>query len=547
MKHIVTIIAIYLSVIMLTNNSFATDYTSKQDGNSGRWSDHNRWQPKGVPGSDDNVTIASGTNITIDDNVSCINLTINAGGMLQYNSGMTLTLLGNFSNSGTYNQGTGTLNINGPNTQTIGGSLNTFYNLTINNSAGVIMSSNVNVNNTLSMTSGNIITGAYILTLGTSTSNLGTLTYNSGQIITDSTGGFRRWFAKSTVSNVYFPVGSNNTINMITLSFTSAPTSGGTLKAKFVPVDPRNYSSIALNDAVYTVDTYSQRGYWQIDTANGITGGTYSIFLRGQGFNPLGNEITNYPHLRVLKRSIIGNSWSILGSHTDATQYSNNDPVLKRTGLSGFSQFAVGGSSTDGNPLQGPMPVELTSFTANTIDRDVKLNWITATETNNSGFEILRSSQNDKNNWTKVGFIAGNGTKNTPTTYTFEDKKLETGKYNYRLKQIDYNGNYEYFNLTSDVVIGIPKKLELSQNYPNPFNPVTKIDYQVTDESKVTLKIYDITGKEVMTLVNTQQKSGYYTVQFNASNLSSGNYFYKLIASSNGNESVITKKMTVIK
>ncbi|HEY5122781.1 MAG TPA: T9SS type A sorting domain-containing protein [Ignavibacteria bacterium] len=90
-------------------------------------------------------------------------------------------------------------------------------------------------------------------------------------------------------------------------------------------------------------------------------------------------------------------------------------------------------------------------------------------------------------------------------------------------------------------------KYDLSQNYPNPFNPITKIDYQVSQDSKVMLKIYDITGKEVMTLVNTQQNAGYYTVQFDASNLSSGNYFYKLIASSNGNETVITKKMTVIK
>ena len=544
MKHYISFIVITLSVLFLNSDLFAIDYIMSKSGN---WSTSSYWTPNGVPSSSDNVTIPSGITTWVNNDYSCNNIIINDGGTLRSNAGTTLYINGNFTNNGTFICGTATVSFSGISTQKINGLATTFYNLIINNSAGITLNTNINVNNSLTMSSGNIDATGYLLSLGTGTGNIGTFYYNSGTIITDSTGGFKRWFAKSTMSNVYFPVGSGSTINMITLSFTSAPSSAGSLTAKFVPVDPRNYSSITLSDAGYSIDAYSQRGYWQITTGDGLTGGTYNLNLRAQGFNPNGNEIGNYQHLRILKRPASGNGWALVGNHQDAAQYSNYDPIVKRTGLSGFSQFAIGGSSTDGNPLQGPLPIELASFSASIIDRDVKLSWITANEHNNSGFEIYRASKDENNNWIKIGFVAGNGTKNTPTNYSFEDKKLSTGKFSYRLKQIDYNGNYEYFNLSSDVVVGTPKKSDLSQNYPNPFNPTTSIDYQITEDSKVTLKVYDISGREVRTLVNMNQKSGFYTVQFNASNLSSGNYFYKLITSSNGSETVITKKMTVIK
>ncbi len=192
-----------------------------------------------------------------------------------------------------------------------------------------------------------------------------------------------------------------------------------------------------------------------------------------------------------------------------------------------------------------PLPVELFSFISNVISRDVKLNWTTASELNNAGFEILRSAQND--NWVKVGYITGNGTKTTPTNYIFEDKKLNTGKYNYRLKQIDYNGNFEYHNLASIVEVGVPNKFALSQNYPNPFNPSTKIDFDLPYDSKVSMKLYDISGREVMTLINETKTAGYHTVLMKGNNLSSGMYFYRIIAEGNGQKYVSTKKAMLIK
>ena len=111
------------------------------------------------------------------------------------------------------------------------------------------------------------------------------------------------------------------------------------------------------------------------------------------------------------------------------------------------------------------------------------------------------------------------------------------------MKQIDLNGNFEYFNLRNEVVIGVPSKFELSQNYPNPFNPTTKIDYQLPNDGNVNISVFDNAGKEVMTLVNEFKTAGYYTINFNASSLSSGVYFYKITS---GNFAMV-KKLVLIR
>ncbi|HEX2788356.1 MAG TPA: choice-of-anchor J domain-containing protein [Ignavibacteria bacterium] len=194
----------------------------------------------------------------------------------------------------------------------------------------------------------------------------------------------------------------------------------------------------------------------------------------------------------------------------------------------------------------GVLPVELSSFTASVSQRDVNLNWSTAEEINNSGFDIERKTSDGQ--WTKAGFVTGSGTTHETKSYSFTDRGLNTGKYNYRLKQIDYNGNFEYYNLSSEINVGIPNKFDLSQNYPNPFNPVTKINYDLPLDGKIMLKIYDITGREVAQLVNEIQTAGYYTVSFNASSFASGVYFYRLFANgNNGQQYQMTKKMMLIK
>ena len=191
------------------------------------------------------------------------------------------------------------------------------------------------------------------------------------------------------------------------------------------------------------------------------------------------------------------------------------------------------------------LPVELASFTSSISGRDVTLNWTTSSESNNSGFEIQRASGIGQ--FTRIAFVGGNGTSSSANSYSFTDRSVNSGTYSYRLKQTDFNGNFEYFNLSNEVVIGIPGKFDLSQNYPNPFNPSTKINFDVPVDSRVNIKLLDISGREVALLANEVKAAGYYTLEFNASELPSGVYFYRIVADGNGKSFTATKKMTLIK
>ncbi|MBI5402303.1 MAG: T9SS type A sorting domain-containing protein [Ignavibacteriae bacterium] len=193
-----------------------------------------------------------------------------------------------------------------------------------------------------------------------------------------------------------------------------------------------------------------------------------------------------------------------------------------------------------------PLPVTLAYFNSAVKVNDVTLNWSTSSEYNNAGFCVERKSD-ENSNWLSIGYVKGQGNSNTQVKYSYEDKKLATGKYIYRLKQTDNNGNFKYYGLNGTVEVGSPLKFNLSQNYPNPFNPVTKINYELPKDSKVNITVFDVTGREVSKLVNQEQKAGYYTVSMDAKNLASGTYFYRLIAKSGNNDHVITKKMSIIK
>ena len=191
------------------------------------------------------------------------------------------------------------------------------------------------------------------------------------------------------------------------------------------------------------------------------------------------------------------------------------------------------------------LPVELSSFVSVISGNNVTLNWSTSTETNNSVFEIERSAVNGL--WSKIGSVNGNGTSTTPHSYSFTDRTVASGKYNYRLKQVDFNGNFEYHNLGNEVIIGVPEKFNLSQNYPNPFNPTTRINYDLPTDGNVSIRLFDMSGKEVASLVNEVKTAGYHTVDFNAASLSSGVYFYSLSVDANGNNFTATKRMMLVK
>jgi len=195
---------------------------------------------------------------------------------------------------------------------------------------------------------------------------------------------------------------------------------------------------------------------------------------------------------------------------------------------------------------EGNVPVELTSFTAINEGKNIKLEWTTATEINNQRFEIERKVINNeyKDEWTLIGFKDGNGTTSETHQYTFYDdvSNFNATSLEYRLKQIDYNGNYSYSEIV-EVNNLTPNSFVLEQNYPNPFNPSTIIKYSITDKQFVTLKVHDILGNEISTLISEIKPAGNYEIEFNADNISAGVYYYTIIT----DNFVQTKKMVLLK
>ncbi len=215
--------------------------------------------------------------------------------------------------------------------------------------------------------------------------------------------------------------------------------------------------------------------------------------------------------------------------------------------LTHFSKFGGGRGSV--------LPVELQNFTAQAENGKVILTWETATEVNNYGFEILRNRESDsENNWEVIGFVRGAGNSNSIKRYEFTDDETETGKTFYKLKQYDLNGAIAVSEAI-EVNVNPPSSFALYQNYPNPFNPTTIIQYSIPKLNGVetrystSLRVYNILGEEVATLVNKYQAPGNYEVNFDASDLPSGIYFYRIVVNgiSNGERFIATKKMMLLK
>ncbi|MDP2037086.1 MAG: LamG-like jellyroll fold domain-containing protein [Ignavibacteria bacterium] len=250
-----------------------------------------------------------------------------------------------------------------------------------------------------------------------------------------------------------------------------------------------------------------------------------------------------------------GSDNSGISTLTDATSNSYNGTL---------TNFALAGTTSNWVAANNSaLPVELTSFSASNIDEKVFLNWQTATEVNNYGFKVERSvilseaknlnadvgtSATLSASWKTLGFVQGHGNSNSPKSYSFEDASPLSGIVQYRLKQIDFDGKYEYSDVV-EVNVDSPANFALNQNHPNPFNPETTISYKVQAESQVNLKVFDVLGREVVTLVDEYKQPGNYIATFNTRHLErsreipSGIYFYNLIAGGFSS----TKKMLLIK
>lgn len=223
----------------------------------------------------------------------------------------------------------------------------------------------------------------------------------------------------------------------------------------------------------------------------------------------------------------------------DMKSYSINMKELNAAYIGG-----TGGGSYTASLNAVPLAVELISFKANVTKQGIVLNWKTANEVNNYGFEIERRLKESTNSmWITVGFVKGNGNSNSIKEYHFPDQKIPTGVYLYRLKQIDSDGTFTYSDIVEVVVNHTPENFVLDQNYPNPFNPVTRISFSIPTMCEVSIKIFNSLGKEIATLIKEIKAPGFYSVDFNASGLSSGIYFYKM----NAGDFRSIKKMMLLK
>ncbi len=517
----------YIDDYNITHIPYTTKISSTTTG--GNWKDRSTWVGGKIPAQNQSVEIVNGATVTLTSNITnrnkstiingnlvCGNYILSGsgdfilagGGTLQIGSANGISTSGSTGNiqmtgTRTFNQYANYV-YNGSVAQVTGNGLPSSVNsLTINNAAGVTLYNNITVSGTLNLNNGNLFTNSNNLSLGTSVTNLGVLNSSAGSVI----GNFNRWISDS-IATVLFPV-STSPGKYTPVTLTNVVGSGTFLVNAVNGIHPNTPSADYL------------QMYWKL-TNGGITSADITFhYLQA---DVVGDE-ASYELYKY------NGSWIPIAPITLDIE-TNTASV---NGVTSFSDWTLG--------IENPLPVELTSFSATTIGSKVKLSWNTATEINNYGFEIERSALSaERQAWEKIGFVNGNGNSNSPKSYSFLDNNVTTGKYLYRLKQIDNDGQFEY-SKTVEVNFNAPKKFELSQNYPNPFNPTTTISYNIPEASNVKLTIYNLLGQEIKTLVNGFKEAGVHTVNFNASELNSGLYIYKLQAGSYTQ----TRKMTLIK
>jgi hypothetical protein len=195
------------------------------------------------------------------------------------------------------------------------------------------------------------------------------------------------------------------------------------------------------------------------------------------------------------------------------------------------------------------VPVELTAFEASADRNNVLLSWASATETNNESFRIERAVSDESgtiSGYSEAGYVKGAGSKTERTNYSYTDKNLQPGKYFYRLKQVDYSGEYSYSNVV-EVDLTRPYEFSLYQNYPNPFNPFTTIEYSVPEQSEVQISLYSIMGEKIKDIVSGIEEPGYKKIVFDGSGIASGIYFYTITAKGEGNVFRSSRKMVYLK
>ena len=403
-------------------------------------------------------------------------------------------------------------------------------NLIIDNSAGITLHASRTVSSTLTMTSGNIALNSNTLTLGSGETDgtRGTLSWADGFMM--GAGTFKRFFSGSAVAignaQGLFPMGGSNH----SLWIGGTPSQTGSVLVQHSNATGFTATSDISDDGV-TVNRRHNMS-WTITVGDGFQDTDAQLRIQGSGIPGIAVE----PNLRIiLSNGFVTGTLNVAdGSGTVS------DPIVERNGFSNTelaNTFYIGADGTE-----NPLPVELSSFAASVKNYTVHLNWETATEKSNYGFDVERSA--DKISWSKVAFVNGHGNSNSPKQYSYTDSKISSGKYYYRLKQMDTEGSFTYskeIEVSTGVLLN---DFVVEQNFPNPFNPTTTIKFGFKEPVSAKVIIYNALGSEVTTLFNERTEEGrIYSIDFDGSQLASGIYYYSV---SGGNYNSV-KKMILMK
>ena len=271
-----------------------------------------------------------------------------------------------------------------------------------------------------------------------------------------------------------------------------------------------------------------------------------------------GNTTSGPTLVEAIKPSGV-TTWTAVAAGTQHALAIGNDGYLYAWGFNNDGQLGV--NSADNSPHSTPvnvlgvggtgdlsLPVEVTAFSAESVIGSVVLDWRTQSEVDNAGFDILRQDPDSASfkiiaSYLSDSNLKGQGTSTSGRSYSYTDRKVRPGgTYEYIVRDVSFDGSTQDNNPIS-VTVTLPNNFTLSQNYPNPFNPTTVISYQLSAVGNVTLKVYDVLGREVATLVNQKEAAGNYSVAFDGSKLASGVYFYRLVAGSY----IAVKKLALLK
>lgn len=555
---------------------------------SGNWSESSTWTGSTVPGINDDVVISTDHVVTINTDASCKNLSINSKLEFEDVVGRTLTCSGNIViNSGgnfvtksvtsgplfhtlilhgdlTANDKIDLRNGSNPNVGVcdiiLAGSSDTHLLIntsshdinavTVDKSGGakVILLSNFTMNNNsttapaiLQLTNGIVETGEFELHVRSSSMAAGV---QGGGPTSYVDGNLVRYMASGSPSRIY-QLGAKGVYRPVGIYFKTSVSNSGVL-GKLIEEDANAATTSYTGD----IDKVSAIRYYEFKN---VSNNNLTIWALEPSYRADDGVSAGNTDLRVGYSSDNMLTWNGIGpSDTHTTELTDSPTSIRSDSLETtlpFSSQAVyqvaiarkSGTSTNS------IPVELTSFSCSLADAIVELKWVTATETNNSGFEIERSTNDET--FKAIGFVPGAGTTTEKRVYSFVDMEISSGtKYSYRLKQIDFDGSFSYSHVVNLSLV-MPDKYFLEQNFPNPFNPATIIRYHIAEEGFVSLKIYDILGNEVMTVVEEIKQPGIYDQMVNMSDLGSGIYFYELSVGSFGkvNSFMQRNKMLMVK